>query len=72
VPYFERKAVDYDLLHGKHPATDIVDYVDAHPEVGVVALATRGLDGPDRLVHRSTAFDIAHHASVPVLILHSV
>ena len=72
VPYFERGAVDYDILHGEHPAADIADYVAAHVEVGSVALATRGLDGPDRLVHRSTAFDIAHRAPVPVLILHKV
>ena len=72
VPYFERDAVDYDILHGEHPAADIADYVAAHTEVGAVALATRGLSGPDRLMHGSTAFDVAHRASVPVLILHKV
>jgi nucleotide-binding universal stress UspA family protein len=72
MPYFEHETVDYDLLHGKHPSADIASYLDAHSEVGAVALATRGLEGPDRLVHRSTAFDIAHRASVPVLILHKV
>ena len=72
VPYFERDAVDYDVLHGQHPGADIADYVAAHTEVGAVALATRGLSGPGRLLHGSTAFDVAHRASVPVLILHTV
>ena len=72
VPYFEREAVDYDILHGEHPAADIAGYVAAHTEVGAVALATRGLSGADRLLHGSTAFDVAHRASVPVLILHKV
>lgn len=72
VPYFEREAVDYDVLHGEHPAVEIASYVDAHAEIGAVALATRGLDGPDRLLHGSTAFEVAHRASAPVLILHKV
>ncbi|HWM18775.1 MAG TPA: universal stress protein [Ilumatobacteraceae bacterium] len=72
VSHFERDAVDYDILHGEHPAADIADYVAAHAEVGVVALATRGLSGSGRLLHGSTAFDVAHRASIPVLILHKV
>ena len=68
-----RKAVDYDILHGEHPAADIASYVAAHTEVGAVALATRGLSGAGRLLHGSTAFDVAHSAGpVPVLILHKV
>ena len=67
IPRFEREAVDYDVLHGEHPAADIASYAAAHPEVGAIALATRGLSGPNRLMHRSTAFDVAHHASVPVV-----
>ena len=71
VPNFERGAVDYDMLHGTHPAADITAYVAANTEVGAVALATRGLTGPDRLLHGSTAFHVAHGTSVPVLILHN-
>ncbi len=70
VPLFEREAVDYDVLHGEHPAVEIASYVDAHADIGAVALATRGLDGPDRLLRGSTAFEVAHRASAPVLILH--
>ena len=72
VPHFEREAVDYDILHGDRPGTDIASYATAHPEVGAVALATRGLSGPSRLLHGSTAFEVAHRASVPVLILHKI
>ena len=45
VPTIDHDAVDYDVLHGGHPAHDIADYVGDHPDVGMVALATRGLSG---------------------------
>ena len=40
--------------------------------VAIVAIATRGLSGGARLRHGSTAFEVAHRVSVPVLILHAV
>jgi nucleotide-binding universal stress UspA family protein len=69
MPSIDPAAVDYDVLHGGHPARDIVGYVAAQPDVGMIALATRALRGDERLLHGSSAFDIAHRASVPVLIL---
>ena len=72
VPTIDHDAVDYDVLHGGHPAHDIADYIGEHPDVGMVALATRGLSGRSRLLHGSTAFALAHRAIVPVLILHQV
>jgi nucleotide-binding universal stress UspA family protein len=63
-------AADYDVLHGDHPARSIAEYVSAHPEVGMIALATRGLRPRARLVHGSTAFELTHRAVVPVAILH--
>jgi nucleotide-binding universal stress UspA family protein len=65
-----RTEVDYDLLHGHDPAHTIADYVAHHDDVGMIALATRGLSGRTRLIRGSTAFDLAHRATVPVLILH--
>ena len=62
--------VDYDVLHGHDPAHTIADYVAHHDDVGMIALATRGLSGRARLIRGSTAFDLAHRATVPVLILH--
>jgi nucleotide-binding universal stress UspA family protein len=38
----------------------------------MVGLATRGLAGSARVLQGSTAFDLAHRASVPVLVLHHV
>jgi nucleotide-binding universal stress UspA family protein len=71
-PSFDHGVADYDVLHGGHPARDIADYVAAHREIGMVALATRGLAGSARVLQGSTAFDLAHRARVPVLILHHV
>jgi nucleotide-binding universal stress UspA family protein len=64
--------VDYDVLHGDNPARDLADYVAAQRDVGLIALATRGLRGRARLLHGSTAFELAHRAVVPVLIVHHV
>jgi nucleotide-binding universal stress UspA family protein len=72
VPTKASRAVDYDVLHGKHPAHDIVDYVATYPEIGMLAVATRGLTGGARLRHGSTSFELAHRAGIPVVILHHV
>jgi nucleotide-binding universal stress UspA family protein len=63
---------DYDVLHGDSPAHVLADYVFTQPDVGLVAMATRGLRGRARLLHGSTAFELAHRAVGPVLILHHV
>ena len=62
--------VDYEVLHAKHPAHELVDYAARSDDVGMIALATRGLDARHRLLHHSTTFDVARHAAVPVLALH--
>jgi nucleotide-binding universal stress UspA family protein len=72
LPSLDPRRADYDVLHGKHPARDIADYVGAQRDVGMVGLATRGLAGSARVLQGSTAFDLAHRASVPVLVLHHV
>ena len=64
--------IDYDVLHGGHPARDLAEYTALHDDVGLIALATRGLDARQRVLHHSTTFDVAHHASVPVVALHDV
>jgi nucleotide-binding universal stress UspA family protein len=63
------RGADYDTLHGDHPAHDLADYVVSHPDIGMVAMATRGLRGGDRLRHGGTAFELAHRAVVPVMVL---
>jgi nucleotide-binding universal stress UspA family protein len=72
MPTMAPQRVDYDVLHGEHPARDLADYVAAQRDVGLIALATRGLRGRARLLHGGTAFDLAHRAVVPVLIMHHV
>jgi nucleotide-binding universal stress UspA family protein len=68
----EPHEIDYDVLHGPHPARTLGDHVATYPDVGMVALATRGLQKGERLLHGSTAFELAHRAVVPVAILHHV
>jgi nucleotide-binding universal stress UspA family protein len=72
MPSMQSQPPDYDVLHGDHPARDLADYVAVQRDVGLVALATRGLRGGARLLHGSTAFQLAHRAVVPVLIVHHV
>lgn len=64
--------VDYDVLHGRDAARALAEYVSHRPEIGIVALATRGLTGSARLRHGSTAFEVVQHSGVPVLVLHSL
>jgi nucleotide-binding universal stress UspA family protein len=72
MPSMKPQLADYDVLHGDHPARDLADYVAAQRDVGLIALATRGLRGRARLLHGGTAFELAHRAVVPVLIVHHV
>jgi nucleotide-binding universal stress UspA family protein len=68
--WLKREEADYDVLHGDDPVHSLADYVKCSPQVGMIALATRGLTGRARLTGGSTAFALAHRATVPVLILH--
>jgi nucleotide-binding universal stress UspA family protein len=68
--WLTREDIDYDVLHGDDPVRSLADYVECNPKVGMIALATRGLAGRARLTGGSTAFALAHRATVPVLILH--
>ena len=70
VPAMAGGPIDHDVLHARHPAHELADYVAAHPEIGLVAMATRGLSGMERLRHGGRAFDLAHRAVVPVAIAH--
>jgi nucleotide-binding universal stress UspA family protein len=70
IPAFDPRDVDYEVLHGTHPAHDLADYVATRPELGMIAVATRGLSGRARVLHGSTSFELAHRAVVPVVVLH--
>lgn len=64
--------IDFDVLHGGHPARQLVDDARRRSDVGMIALATRGLDARQRLLDHSTTFEVARHAPVPVLAVHHV
>jgi nucleotide-binding universal stress UspA family protein len=64
--------IERDVLHGRNPAHDLVDYADRQDDLGMLALATRGLGAGRRVLHHSTTFDVAHRAPVPVLALHTI
>jgi nucleotide-binding universal stress UspA family protein len=69
VPSINPHEVDYDVLHGGHPAHNLSDYATANPDVGMIAMLTRGLTGGERLLHGSSAFELVHRAKIPVAIL---
>jgi nucleotide-binding universal stress UspA family protein len=64
--------IDYDVLHGGDAADTLSAYLEREPEIAILAIATRGLRGGARLRHGSTAFEVAHKVSVPVLALHAL
>jgi nucleotide-binding universal stress UspA family protein len=64
--------IDYDVLHGHNVGRAIVDHIDLHNEIVLVAMATRGLPVPGRLFYPSTTFSVLRHAPTPVVVLHPV
>jgi nucleotide-binding universal stress UspA family protein len=64
--------IDYDVLHGRNVGRSLSDYIDAHDEVVLVAMATRGIPVSGRLFYPSTTFTLLRRAAAPILILHPV
>jgi nucleotide-binding universal stress UspA family protein len=60
--------VDYDLLHGDHPARELADLTDRSP-VAVMVMATHGRSGWSRLRVGSVVMNVVHHAICPILIV---
>ena len=60
---------DFDVLHGD-VETAISDYVAQTADVGMIAMATRGVPAGARMTIGSTALTVLRHCSVPVLMLH--
>lgn len=58
---------EWDTIHHGKPASAIVQFAQAH-QPSLVALTTRGRSGYGRLVMGSTALEVAHRATVPVLV----
>jgi nucleotide-binding universal stress UspA family protein len=70
VPAMAGGTIDSGVLRGRHPAHELADYVAMNADVGLVATATRGLSGVERLRHGGSAFELAHRAVVPVAVAH--
>jgi nucleotide-binding universal stress UspA family protein len=61
-------AVDWDVLHGRHPADAIVSAAEAWP-VGLLALATHRRAGWSRFTVGSVGLQVVHDAPCPVLLV---
>ncbi len=59
--------VTYDVLHGDHPATEIVDYAKRY-RASMIAMSTHGRSGAWRVSAGSVAMDVIRHAHCPVLL----
>ncbi len=62
------RPIDYDTLHGSDPAKAIVDFA-RHANVAIMALATHGRSGADRVLHGSVAMGVIRHGTQPVLVV---
>ena len=61
------RQVNFDVLHGTHPADRIVDYAHTNG-AGLIAMATHGHTGIRRLAMGSVAMSVVHDAPCPVLV----
>jgi nucleotide-binding universal stress UspA family protein len=61
-------SANFDVLHGHHPAKELVDLTERWP-VDVMVMATHGRSGWSRLTLGSVAMNVVHHAVCPVLLV---
>jgi nucleotide-binding universal stress UspA family protein len=61
------RGVEYDVLHGAHPARAIVDFA-ASERASLIFLTTRGRTGIDRLRTGSVAAEVVRRARCPVVL----
>lgn len=60
--------VDYDVGYGK-PSAEILQ-VAKHHKCDLIAMATHGRQGIDRIWHKSITEDVMHHTKTAMLVLH--
>lgn len=63
------RTVDFDTLHEKHIAADIVDYA-SRGGAALIAMATHSRTGFKRLLEGSISMDVVHEAHCPVMVIH--
>lgn len=61
------REVDFEVLHGSHPAREITDYATTR-DASLIFMATHGRTGLDRLRCGSIAADVIRHARCPVVV----
>ncbi len=61
------RGVEFETLHGEHPADAIVDYAE-RSGAALIAAATHGRTGLRRIAVGSVAMSIVHEAPCPVLL----
>lgn len=61
------RQVNFDTLHGPQPADEIVAYARVH-DGALIAMATHGRTGIQRLALGSVAMQVVHEAHCPVLV----
>lgn len=62
--------IDFEVLHGSHPATEIIDYINRSPEIVLTAMASHGVPVQARLVVPSITYRVVRKAACPVVVLH--
>lgn len=61
------RTVNFDTLHGANPAKAIVDYAERN-DASMIALATHGRSGVERMIFGSVAMGVVREATCPVLV----
>lgn len=62
------KTVETEVVVGDDPAEEILAAADAEP-TGLIVMATHGRGAAGRIIYGSVADRVAHHATVPVLLV---
>lgn len=60
--------IDYDEVHGRHPATAVADYAD-RVDAAMIVASSHGRTGLDRLTMGSVVSGFVRHAHCPVLVI---
>ncbi|MFY0991715.1 universal stress protein [Halomonas sp. C05BenzN] len=66
-----RAEVDWEVLHGKEPASSVVSYLANQPDVMVV-MTTHGRSGLSQLAAGSVSREVLHQARCPVAVMRPV
>ena len=63
-------SVDFEVLHGEHSSDAVLAYVAREPEIALVAMATKGLPAPARMIYPSETYRVVRKSPCAVLVMH--